>query len=161
VSALVIYYSRTETTEELAKAIADSIGADLEPLVDTVSRSGGRGFLRSLRDAVSRRSTTLEPLRVDPAGYDLVIVGTPDWGGSVAAPVRTFLTEFHGRLPRVAFFLTDGSADHEKVFGDMTSLAGREPVATLGLPHDEVKRGGYADRVADFAASVQVPAPPE
>jgi hypothetical protein len=154
VRALVVYYSRTETTAELAKAIAEAIGAELEPLVDTVSRSGGRGFLRSLRDAAGRRSTTIEPLRADPGAYDLVVVGTPDWGGAVAAPVRTFLQEQRERLPRIAFFLTDGAADHEKVFRDMAELAGREPVASLGVPHDDVVAGGYAGRVAAFAASL-------
>lgn len=105
-----------------------------------------------------RRSTTIEPLRVDPSRYDLVVVGTPDWGGSVSAPVRAFLTECRTSLPAVAFFLTDGSADHEKVFADMAELAGREPLATLGLPHDEVEQGEYADRVADFATSLRVEA---
>jgi flavodoxin len=154
VKTLVVYYSRTETTAELARAIAEATGAELEPLVDTVSRAGGRGFLRSLRDALSRRPTTIEPLHVDPAAYDLVVVGTPDWGGSVSAPVRTFLADNRGRLPTVAFFLTDGSADHEKVFREMAELAGCEPVARLGLPHDDVKRGEYADRVAAFTASL-------
>jgi flavodoxin len=153
--ALVVYYSRTETTAELAAAIAEAIGGKLEALVDTVPRSGARGFLRSLRDAVSRRSTTLEPLHVDPSAYDLVVVGTPDWGGAVSAPVRAFFAEHHGRLPQVGFFLTDGTADHDKVFRDMSSLAGREPIASLGLPHDEVSSGQYADRVAAFAASLR------
>ena len=153
--ALVVYYSRTETTAELAGAIAEALDAQIEPLVDTVSRRGGRGFLRSLRDAAGRRGTTIEPLHVDPSAYDLVVVGTPDWGGAVAAPVRTFLEENRARLVRVAFFLTDGTTDHEKVFRDMALLAGRDPVASLGVPHDDVREGRYADRVAAFAASLR------
>ena len=153
--ALVVYYSRTETTAELARAVAEAIGTELDPLVDTVSRQGGRGFLRSLRDAARRRTTTIEPLRADPGAFDLVLVGTPDWGGAVAAPVRAFLEEYRARLPRLAFFLTDGAADHEKVFRDMAVLSGREPVASLGIPHDEVLQGRYADRVEAFAASLR------
>jgi flavodoxin len=152
VQALVVYYSRTDTTAELARAIAEALGAELEALVDTVSRTGSRGFLRSLRDALGRRRSAIEPLRVDPGAYDLVIVGTPDWGGAAAAPVRTFLEQNRTRLSRVAFFLTDGTADHEKVFRDMGVLAGRDPVASLGLPHDEVREGRYAEQVAAFAA---------
>jgi multimeric flavodoxin WrbA len=155
VKALVVYYSRTETTAELARAIAEAIGADAEALADTVARGGRRGFLRSLRDAIGRRGTTIEPLRSDLAAYDLVVVGTPDWGGAVSAPVRTFLEENRGRLPQVAFFLTDGTADHEKVFREMATIAGRDPVASLGVPHDDVQAGGYVDRVAAFAASLR------
>jgi menaquinone-dependent protoporphyrinogen IX oxidase len=155
VKALVVYYSRTETTAELARAIAEALDAELEPLVDTVSRSGARGMLRSLRDAARRRASTIEPLHVDPGAFDLVVVGTPDWGGAAAAPVRAFLEQNRTRLARVAFFLTDGTADHEKVFRDMAALAGRDPVASLGLPHDEVQEGRYVERVAAFAASLR------
>jgi menaquinone-dependent protoporphyrinogen IX oxidase len=155
VKALVVYYSRTETTAELARAIARALGAELEPLVDTVSRGGGRGFVRSLRDAARRRATAIEPLHVDPGAYDLVVVGTPDWGGAAAAPVRTFLEENAACLSQIAFFLTDGVADHEKVFHDMALLAGRDPVAFLGLPHDEVREGRYAEQVAAFAAALR------
>jgi hypothetical protein len=88
-----------------------------------------------------------------------VVVGTPTWGKSVAAPVRTFLAEQRGRLPQVAFFLTDGSAQHEGVFRDMATLAGPEPMACLGLPHDTVRRGRYADQLAAVARSPQAVKP--
>ena len=153
--SLVVYYSRTETTATLARAVAEALGADVEELVDTVPRAGGRGFLRSLRDAAGRRSTTIEPVRADLAAYDLVVVGTPDWGGAVAAPVRAFLGEHGRRLQRVAFFLTDGESDHDKVFRDMAGLAGKQPAATLGVPHADVERGDYPERVEAFAASLR------
>ena len=37
----------------------------------------------------------------------------------------------------------------------MASLAGQEPAASLGVPHDDVRAGRYADRVAAFAASLR------
>jgi menaquinone-dependent protoporphyrinogen IX oxidase len=153
--SLIVFYSRTETTAMLAHAVAEALGADVEGLVDTVARAGGRGFLRSLRDAAGRRSTIIEPVRADLTAYDLVVVGAPDWGGAVAAPARAFLAEHGSSLPRVAFFLTDGESDHEKVFRDMADLAGQEPVATLGVPHDDVERGEYSERVEAFAASLR------
>jgi hypothetical protein len=54
-------------------------------------------------------------------------------------------------LRRVAFFLTDGDSEHETVFQEMAALAGREPVASLGLPRD--KRGHYAEAVESFTDS--------
>lgn len=160
-STLVIYYSRTGTTKTVAEAIAKSTGADLERIEDTVNRAGATGFLRSLWDAGRKSETKLQPLGVDPAAYRLVIVGTPDWGSSVSAPVRTFLKAQQGRLPEVAFFLTDGTKDHTAVFRDMAVLAGREPVATLGIPQAEVVAGRYAEPVERFVKSLppQQPAP--
>ncbi len=152
---LVVYYSRTGTTRKLAESIATATGADIEALVDTVNRNGFFGFMRSMRDAGGRRSTTLKPMQHDPTQYDLVIIGTPDWGRSVSAPTRAFLVQYRGRLPKVAFFLTDGAGDHKAVFLDMTLLVDAEPVAVLGIPHDDVVRNKYADRVEAFAKSLQ------
>lgn len=158
---LVIYYSRTGTTEKVAQAIAQATGADVESLADTQDRSGFWGFLISLRDGIGRRGTTLEPLGVDPTEYELVVIGTPDWARSVSAPTRTFLETYRGRLRQVAFFLTDGKRDHEDIFREMASLAGRDPVATLGIPHDDVVAGRYGAQVEAFVASLPAPSRPE
>jgi flavodoxin len=154
---LVIYYSRTGTTALVAETIARRLGADLERIRDTVPREGFFGFLRSLGDAIKRGTTTLQPIDVDPAAYELVIVGTPDWGKSVAAPTRTFLAAQKGKLKRVAFFLTDGTSDHALVFQDMMELCGSKPIATLGIPHAEVEQGRFAAPVEEFLR--QLPAP--
>lgn len=155
---LVVFYSRLGTTAKLAEAIAQATGADVERLTDTVNRQGVVGFVRSIYDAAFRRETKLDPILVDPTAYDLVIVGTPDWGRSVSSPVRTFLSTYQGRLPQVAFFLTDGAGDHAAVFRDMTALAGREPVARLGVAHDDVEAGRYLDQVAFFVRALPAPA---
>ena len=148
---LVVYYSRTGNTARVAEAVAKRTGADVEALVDTVERRGAGGFVRAMKSAFARDTTTLAPLSVDPAAYDLVLVGTPDWGGGMSAPTRTFLQQQRGRLASVGFFLTDGEADHAKVLAEMATTVGRRPVAVLGVPDDDVK----ADRCA---AAVNQPA---
>lgn len=156
---LVIYYSRTGTTAELAEAIARPLGADLERIQDTKKREGFFGFMRSMRDAFRRGSSPIRPLSVDPAAYDLVIIGTPDWGQSVAAPTRAFLASQKGRLKSVAFFLTDGTSDHAKVFQDMMELVGSKPVATLGIPHADVVNDRFQSQVDAFVGKLPRPIP--
>jgi flavodoxin len=151
---LVIYYSRTGTTAKVADAIAGATGADVERLMDTVDRSGFMGFMRSLFDAIRRRGTTLKPLSVDPALYEVVVIGTPDWGKSMSTPMRTFLETYKGRLRQVAFFLTDGKADHDAIFREMAALVGREPIACLGLPRDDVVKDRFAAKVETFVKSL-------
>jgi flavodoxin len=155
---LVIYYSRSGTTQKLAEAIARPLGADTERIVDTVHREGFFGFMRALKDAFKKGASPIQPLGVDPAAYELVIIGTPDWGQSVAAPTRTFLASQKGRLPNVAFFLTDGTSDHAKVFQDMMELVGAKPVATLGIPHAEVVNDRFALQVEEFLRRLPRPA---
>lgn len=152
---LVIYYSRTGTTAALATAIAKRMNADVERITDTFKRDGPVGFVRSLYDAVKRRGSTLNPLGVDPTQYRLVLIGTPDWGVSMAAPVRTFLTSYAGRLPRVAFFLTDGTSDHAAVFREMGTLVGAEPIASVGIPHDDVVANRYDAQVTTFVSAIE------
>ncbi len=156
-NTLVIYYSRTGATAKVAEAIAQATGADIEALADTVDRRGPIGYLRSLYDAARRRGSTLAPLKVDPVEYDLVIIGSPDWGAAVASPVRSFLKTFAPRLKKVAFFATDGVKDHAAVFRDMTNLVGHEPVATLDVLHADAVNGRIQSQVAAFVRSLPPP----
>ncbi len=154
---LVLYYSRTGTTAKLGQAIAKATGADVEALIDTKDRQGAIGFVRSIIDAGRRSTTTLKPLRVDPAQYELVVLGTPDWGKSISSPMRTFLAAYKGKLKQVAFFLTDGTSDHAGIFKEMAELSGREPVATLGVPHDDVWNDRYAEPLKQFLSALPAP----
>jgi flavodoxin len=156
---LVVYYSRTGNTAQVGQAIAKTTGADVEVLKDTVPRAGAMGFLRSLRDAFKQGTTTIQPLGVDPSKYELVIIGTPDWGQSVSAPARAFLTAHHNKLTSVAFFLTNGTQDHDKVFAEMGALVGRKPVAVVGIPEVEVKAGRFEGPVSTFVSRLPLPAP--
>src|ERR1700690_822698 len=102
---LVMYFSRSGTTHKLAQAIENAGGWDLDPIVDRGDRTGVLGYLRSALEAVFGLRPTLRPSLRDPAGYDLVIVGSPVWGSSVSSPVRSYLDEHAGSLPRLAFFV--------------------------------------------------------
>ena len=151
---LVAYYSRSGNTRRVAEAIATALGADLEPIVDRADRGGILGYLRAGRDAYRRRTTRIDPPRLDPTGYDLVVVGTPVWASSVTPAVRTWLAEYRGRVPNVALFLTHGGSGRERVFAQMTELCGHFPLAALGLRVDELRSGVWESRVRDFAAEI-------
>jgi menaquinone-dependent protoporphyrinogen IX oxidase len=157
---LVICYSRTGTTGAIAKELAHAAGADLEYLADTADRAGLWGYLRSGRDAMLHRGTTLKPLVVDPATYDLVLVGSPVWMERLSAPVRTFLEGYRGRLQKVAFFLTSGGKrDHTGIFREMAAAVGAEPVACLSLAQADVPANRYAWQLQSFLRELQTRAP--
>jgi len=151
---LVAYYSRTGHTRQVAEAIAAQLGADLEPIVDRANRRGFFGYLRAGRDAIRGRLTEIDPPRRDPAAYDLLVVGTPVWGSSLAPAVRTWLAVRPGGLPDTALFLTHGGSGRERVFAQMTGLCGRFPLAALAVREQELKEGGWEGRTRAFAAEV-------
>ncbi len=139
---LVVFCSRTGNTRKIGSQVAMALKADVEELVDRNSRDGLIGWIVSTRDALQKSQADLAPLMHDPADYDLVIVGSPVWGGNVATPVRTFLALYRKSLKRVAWFCTcnaeDGSSA-EKVFPEMTAESGRTPIATFSLGPKAIK----------------------
>src|SRR5580704_6888401 len=85
---LVVYFSRTGTTRLLAQAMAKMLAADLEEICDFSNRKGVGGYLRSLADIIMKRPVEIVPAGRDVTAYDLIVIGTPVWAGSVSAPVR-------------------------------------------------------------------------
>jgi len=152
---LIVYYSRTGTTRAAAEAMASELGADLEELIDTKSRGGPLGFAIAAKDAALKRPTAIEDVKRDPAAYDLVLIGTPVWAGTMCCAVRACLTQQKGRLPDVGFFLTTMSSGAGRTFRHMAELCGKEPVAALPLFAREVKSGRHLDKVKAFAEQLR------
>lgn len=147
---LVVYYSRTGTTRRLAEALAKALQADIEPVIDTKSRSGVVGYLRSVAEALQKRGAPLKPMKADPRSYDLVVIGTPVWAWSVSSPVRSYLAANRGCLPDVAFFCTMGSRGSERAFAEMQAIAGKAPRARCAVTAREVASEAYGRHIAQF-----------
>jgi flavodoxin len=167
---LVVYYSRSGNTRKLAQAVALAGRFDLEELREPRDRSGLLGYLRSGFEATFERRATIAPIELDPAGYDLVAIGTPVWNAALSSPVRTFLEEQRGSIARAAFFATLGGRGVGRAFRQMAEALGRPPVATLALREHEVDGAGVALHVARFVVEIRervepkpapAPAPPE
>ena len=148
---LIVYYSRTGRTRDVTAVIARQIGAEVERIADKRNREGRLGYIKCTIDQNLSLCPSLKPMRSDPGEYDIVAVGTPLWGSTCCAPIRTFLKEVKGRLRKVAFFCTMREGNEEKAFLDMQSHCGTEPFATLFVTEDELKGDFPADKVAAFA----------
>jgi flavodoxin len=151
---LVVYYSRTGTTKKVAEEIARKLKADEEEILDTVNRNGIWGWLKSGREGMKRLHTKLKRPKLNPADYDLVIIGTPIWV-SVSSPVRTYLAAYKGKFKKVAFFCTMGSSGDEKAFKDMGEIVAKDPLATLTVLSKEVKNNDFQDKLEKFAANLK------
>ena len=115
---LVVYYSATNNTERIAKAIAEAAGADLfkiEPeneytsadldWTDKNSRVCREHDDESLRD-ISLKTTQISGWE----DYDTVFIGYPIWWGIAAWPVSSFVkaNDFSGKT--VIPFCTSSSS---------------------------------------------------
>lgn len=152
---LVVYYSRTGTTDIVARAIREELGCEIEAIHDAKSRKGVLGYLRSSIDAALHRPAKLRAMSSAPQDYDLVIVGTPIWNTTLSAPVRTYLLANRERIRRVAFFCTHRGGDSTWVMRQLAEICDQSPIATLALDSNEVQGVGLAENVRRFVSAVR------
>jgi flavodoxin len=152
---LVVCYSRSGHTQKLAEEIARRTGGDLEMIRDRSNRSGLGGYLRSAAEALLHRRTWIRPARHAVKDYALVIIGTPIWFWNLASPVRAWAARHGAACRRVAFFCTCGGSGQDKVFGDLATLCGKRPRATLALTERAVSLGQFGSAVDGFVNRLQ------
>jgi flavodoxin len=128
---LVVYYSRTNTTKDIALKIQQKLNADLDEIVDKKDRSGAVAYLKSAVETVLSKAAEIEPIKKDPSDYDLVIIGTPVWAGTMATPVLTYLKENKDKFKNVSFFCTCGSGGYEKTLNDMEKISNKKSLERL------------------------------
>ncbi len=147
---LVVYYSRTGNTQKVAQEVANTLDSEIEEVIDTQKRSGPLGYLRSGRQATKRELTVLKDIKNDPTHFDLIIIGTPVWAGTVSTPIRTYITQNRDKFGDMAFFGTSNASGLDKAFTEMSELSGKTPIATLDVKSEEVKKHTYGLKIQKF-----------
>lgn len=119
---LIAYYSWSGRTKKLADAIADTIpvNTELELRVPkgTFSDDMYQTFDISKKQVADNQYPAIQNLDFDPNQYDLILVGSPVWGGMPATPIHTFLDKIQGFKGEVGTFYTDAGTvgDYGQVF---------------------------------------------
>lgn len=132
---LVLYASRTNNTERVARQIQTTLDCDiLEVEPQTPYEDDYNAMLeRSQEELAAIRQgiypaikTTLENFD----NYDIIFVGYPIWYSSMATPMQTFLHEHAAKLAgkRIALFATSGSSGISTSVSEVRSLC---PSATV------------------------------
>ncbi len=132
---LVLYASRTNNTERVARQIQTTLDCDiLEVEPQTPYEDDYNAMLeRSQEELAAIRQgiypaikTTLENFD----NYDIIFVGYPIWYSSMATPMQTFLHEHAAKLTgkRIALFATSGSSGISTSVSEARSLC---PDATV------------------------------
>lgn len=158
---LVAFHSRGGSTRRIAEEIADACGADLEEIVAARPTAGLAALLRDSLGAISGASPPIEPSRLRPLDYDLLVVASPVWCRRVATPVRTYLRAHAGSLPPVGFVCTSRWPGTGHAFEDMARLCRAAPRATLAVSARDIAWRQYAVRLDAFLRAMHTPSAPE
>jgi flavodoxin len=160
---LVVFHSSSGNTQKVAQAIAEPLSADIEQIREVNPRRvdiKGKGlgnFLnmgRAVFAALTGRATPIKEAQHDPAGYGVIVIGTPVYAGSVPGPVRAYLGQYRSKLTEVAFFCTGEGPDNVEVFEQMEEVCGRAPKAVFAFHAPKIRANEFLPQVEEFIASL-------
>ena len=120
---LVVYYSLSGHTKEIAEKIADYTNADIFEIQTTEKFKIDATFYINVRKQLKkgRYPQIVEPLP-DFSKYDTVFVGGPVWWYAPATPLLAFLKKADFKTKKVVPFSTQGS-NYGSFFVDFNKMA--------------------------------------
>lgn len=127
---LVIYYSWTGHTQDIAQQIVALTGAD-EYRIQTQEefKSSPAFYARVKKDLKEENYPPLAGQLPDVSGYDTVFVGGPVWWYTMATPLYSFLEQMDFKGKKVIPFSTQGS-NPGTFLADFTAIAKNAQVGT-------------------------------
>ena len=125
----VIYFSWSGNTRFAAETVAKKAGADLfEIKAETPYNSNFNKCCDEAKpECYGKKLRAIKPIEgLDLAKYDVVFVGTPNWWGTMAPPVRTWVTQSKEALKgkKVCLFQTHGGGGMQRVGKEFAETVG-------------------------------------
>ena len=126
-SRIIIFYSRTGNTKSIAEEYAGENKTAIYGIKDLVNRRGFFGVVRSLFQALLKKSTPIDEVSIDISAYNRVILCTPVWFGGIPSPVRTFIMKYGQLVNKVEYIVTykNEKKDYRKTMKEMDKLMGK------------------------------------
>lgn len=122
---LVVYFSRMGYVRRKALEEANRTGAVLYEIRSTERTEGTLGFWWCGRYGMHRWEMSVEPISVDLSAYSHVTVCSPIWVFHLAATVRAFCKQAHGKIREVDYILVHHtSGRYESAAQEMDRLLG-------------------------------------
>ena len=125
----VVYFSWSGNTRFAAEIIAKKTSADLfEIKAETPYNSGyGACCNEAKPECYGKKMRPIKSIEgLDLAKYDVIFVGSPNWWGTMAPPVRTWVTQSKDALKgkTVCLFQTHGGGGMQRVGKDVADVIG-------------------------------------
>ncbi len=124
---MVVYFSWSGNTRFAAETIAKKAGAAIFEIKAETPYSSNLGKCcdEAKPEYYGKKARPIKPIEgLDLAKYDVVFVGSPNWWGTLAPPVRTWLTQNAAALKgkTVCLFQTHGGGGMQSLGRDFAAL---------------------------------------
>ena len=122
-NTLVVYYSFSGHTKEIAKQIAEKTNADTFEIKTKQAYSSPSVYAKSKKELSSKNYPEIETADMpDVSAYDTIIIGAPVWWYTMAPALFKYLSITDLQDKRVAAFSTQGS-NYGSFFTDFENMA--------------------------------------
>lgn len=119
---LVVYYSLTGHTKDIAEKIAAKTNADLfEIKTKEPYPTGAKLYTTAKKEIKNKQYPAIEALP-DVTAYDVIFVGAPVWWYTMAPPLFSFMEQIDFQGKKIVPFSTQGS-NIGKFFEDFAATA--------------------------------------
>ena len=120
---LVAYYSWSGNTKEVAEAIHEKVGGDLFEIqtVQSYPAEYRETTAQAKREINEGFRPELKGKVADMAQYDVVFIGSPNWWGTIAPAVSSFLESYDLNGKTVVPFVTHGGGGEQNTIRDLTA----------------------------------------
>ncbi|MBQ6745537.1 MAG: NAD(P)H-dependent oxidoreductase [Bacteroidaceae bacterium] len=141
---LVLYYSVTNTTKQIAEYIQQKTGADIEAIQTVEELPTDYQELLQLSGKMRESNTLpeLKPLAHNVADYDLIFFGYPIWFGTYAQPVKTLVASGVLSGKTVVPFCTSGSSGVKESAENL-----KKDVPNINIPESFNVRASLMDKM--------------
>ncbi len=153
--ALVVYFSHTGNTENVANFIHEAVGGDIvkleteEPYTDNYNDLLDIAQEEKRENARPALSTKIDNIEQ----YDTIFLGYPIWWGDMPMALYTFLDEYDLSGKTIAPFVTSGGSG---LSGTPSNIQDEEPNATVteGLSVRDTNSGNSQNAVNNWLSEI-------
>lgn len=109
---LIAYFSQSGNTKVVASKIKELTGADIFEITPVKPYPKDyQGVLKRSKEEIDKGIKPALSTKIDNIkDYDIILIGSPCWYGTVACPVSTFLSTYELKGKSVAVFMTHGGS---------------------------------------------------
>ena len=118
-TSLVLYYSRTRKTAQVAETLARELESDIIEIKDLKPRKSVLNYISASIDAFRENKTEISPKAVDLSSYDQVYLGTPVWAGRPTPAIVSLIDNCNFQDKDVILFATMGGSGGENTIDRM------------------------------------------
>jgi flavodoxin len=152
---LVVFYSSTGTCRAAAELLCAQLGWPRGEILETHSRAGAAGTVRSILDTFLQRHPPITYDGPDPARYDAVVLVSPVWAGGLAGPMRSFVAQYGSSLKKFAVLTVMGHVGGSNAAAEIERRLGRSPLLTATFRTREVEDGSCALALQAFGQALR------